>query len=314
MKKILTLLILFLTLSVSAKRFYSPEFGRFITQDPIGVDGGLNLYNSVSNNMVNGFAGSLGYSGGMGIDVGELIVRQGVDPFGFFELEWEVPNVNSSVSPGRWMDFVSWTKNEKQRFLKSMETAKLRFETLIKQIDLEVKKIDNVIKSKQYKNCCCEIQLKAQITELKDDFNKIIKAIKSDSINLEVYKSVFSVVRPRNVKKDTDAAYVLKTFGDDQLWINIDESGFDDVSTIFHELTHHLSYIVDNENDDGEDASNWRNGQKLEQLYLKDFKDWGTFISAKKFCSAKDLSMVSKNNIRSLFPKFEKCLKGQKKK
>jgi len=34
-------------------RFYSPELGRFITQDPIGYLGGTNLYAYVGNNPVN---------------------------------------------------------------------------------------------------------------------------------------------------------------------------------------------------------------------------------------------------------------------
>ena len=46
-------------------RFYSPEHGRWLNPDPIGVDGGINVYNSVSNNLVNSYSGGLGLIGGM---------------------------------------------------------------------------------------------------------------------------------------------------------------------------------------------------------------------------------------------------------
>ena len=99
MKKILTILIIFLTLSVSAKRFYSPEFGRFITQDPVGVEGGLNLYNSVSNNMVNGYSGWVGYSDGTNLYVGYLSESPKIDPDG-----GQVPYPTWDASTGKMRD------------------------------------------------------------------------------------------------------------------------------------------------------------------------------------------------------------------
>jgi RHS repeat-associated protein len=48
-------------LSYYGYRYYDPIDGRWVNRDPIGVDGGINLYNFVSNNPVNGFAGRLGY-------------------------------------------------------------------------------------------------------------------------------------------------------------------------------------------------------------------------------------------------------------
>jgi RHS repeat-associated protein len=38
---------------LSPTRLYSPQLGRFTSQDPIGIDGGLNLYAYVSNDPIN---------------------------------------------------------------------------------------------------------------------------------------------------------------------------------------------------------------------------------------------------------------------
>jgi RHS repeat-associated protein len=45
-------------------RYYDPETGRFLTRDPIGFDGGINLYNYTSNNPVN----QIDPTGEIGID------------------------------------------------------------------------------------------------------------------------------------------------------------------------------------------------------------------------------------------------------
>src|SRR5262245_66577575 len=37
------------------ERVYRPDWGRWLNQDPIGIEGGLNLYASVGNNSVNHF-------------------------------------------------------------------------------------------------------------------------------------------------------------------------------------------------------------------------------------------------------------------
>lgn len=86
MKKFLTLLFLLISLDAFAGRMYSPEYGRWVNRDPIGAEGGINLYNSVSNNMVNGFSGGYSYSNGMSLDTGLLVENFGVDPFGYVTL------------------------------------------------------------------------------------------------------------------------------------------------------------------------------------------------------------------------------------
>ena len=63
-------------------RYYDPIDGRWVNRDPMGIDGGINLYNSVSNNMVNGFAGGKNYSSGMSKNVGDLGRYLGVDAWG----------------------------------------------------------------------------------------------------------------------------------------------------------------------------------------------------------------------------------------
>ncbi|BCL63154.1 hypothetical protein DGMP_38470 [Desulfomarina profundi] len=55
---------------ISWHRFYDPDTGRYLSADPIGLDGGINLYGYVGNDPVNwvdpeglfswGFGGSLG--------------------------------------------------------------------------------------------------------------------------------------------------------------------------------------------------------------------------------------------------------------
>ena len=93
MKKLLLLLIFILSITAYGGRFYSSEYGRWVNRDPIGVDGGINTYNSVSNNMVNGFSGGLSYSSGMTHDrqmpnyLGEITNNFWLDPWGFFTFE-----------------------------------------------------------------------------------------------------------------------------------------------------------------------------------------------------------------------------------
>ena len=66
-------------------RFYNPVDGRWLNRDPIGVNGGINLYNSNSNNMVNGFVGNnspLGFVDGMDLGVGSYNYSISLDPLG----------------------------------------------------------------------------------------------------------------------------------------------------------------------------------------------------------------------------------------
>jgi RHS repeat-associated protein len=73
-------------LSYYGYRYYDPIDGRWVNKDPIGIDGGINLYNSVSNNMVNGFVGGENYSSGMDKYLGYLDKNYGVDPWGLEKL------------------------------------------------------------------------------------------------------------------------------------------------------------------------------------------------------------------------------------
>ena len=57
-------------------RYYDPIDGRWVNRDPIGVEGGINTYNFVSNNATNGFAG------GMERYIGVLGESFGVDLWG----------------------------------------------------------------------------------------------------------------------------------------------------------------------------------------------------------------------------------------
>ena len=88
MKKLIFLTSFILLIhSTFAGRFYNPEFGRWLNRDPIGVNGGINIYNSVSNNMVNRFSGGMSFSGGMEKYVEELIENLKIDAWGFEDQE-----------------------------------------------------------------------------------------------------------------------------------------------------------------------------------------------------------------------------------
>ena len=63
-------------------RYYDAKDGRWLNSDPIGVNGGINTYNSVSNDMVNGFAGGMSWSGGMERDSGYRVSNNHLDSYG----------------------------------------------------------------------------------------------------------------------------------------------------------------------------------------------------------------------------------------
>ena len=72
MKKLIFLTsFIFIIQSSFALRFYNPEYGRWLNQDPIGVKGGINVYNSVSNNMVNAYNGGIAWPAGMQFQINE---------------------------------------------------------------------------------------------------------------------------------------------------------------------------------------------------------------------------------------------------
>ncbi|WP_339132906.1 MAG: RHS repeat-associated core domain-containing protein [Candidatus Electrothrix sp. GW3-4] len=64
-------------------RYYSPELGRWLSRDPIGEDGGLNLYGFVGNDGINGwdYLGLEEYSSKVKNKIRQLspMVREGVD-------------------------------------------------------------------------------------------------------------------------------------------------------------------------------------------------------------------------------------------
>jgi RHS repeat-associated protein len=71
-------------------RYYDAQNGRWLNQDPIGVDGGINTYNSVSNNMVNGYTGGMGFATGMRRSLGYLGRSLGIDIWGRKEFEMSI--------------------------------------------------------------------------------------------------------------------------------------------------------------------------------------------------------------------------------
>jgi hypothetical protein len=98
MKALLVFLTICSTSSVYAGRLYSAEHGRWLNRDPIGVEGGINLYNSVSNNMVNGFGGRVGFvMGNAGSQMTYKIRRwSGVDAYGHEESD-ETPGWDKAL-------------------------------------------------------------------------------------------------------------------------------------------------------------------------------------------------------------------------
>ena len=123
MQKItLTVSFILLIHSTFAGRLYDPEFGRWLNRDPIGVEGGINIYNSVSNSMVNGFSGGLAYSGGMEKELFELIWDFGVDFWGFEK--FKKPK------------FIGFSDQQKKDLLRYYEQVYNRVQEIRKEITL----------------------------------------------------------------------------------------------------------------------------------------------------------------------------------
>lgn len=87
MKTILLLFFTIISITAHAGRLYSPDHGRWLNRDPKGVEGGINEYNSVSNDMVNGFTGGDSIQAGMSFMPGDLVISMGVDAWGYFTFE-----------------------------------------------------------------------------------------------------------------------------------------------------------------------------------------------------------------------------------
>ena len=76
-------------------RYYDTDNGRWLNRDPLSTDGGLNVYNSVSNSMVNGFSGGIKNIDGMELAFSEITKSLGVDPYGL----WKFKYANISTTP-----------------------------------------------------------------------------------------------------------------------------------------------------------------------------------------------------------------------
>jgi RHS repeat-associated protein len=109
-------------------RYYDPIDGRWVNRDPIGIDGGINTYNFVSNNPVNPFSGGLSLNGGMQLYSGGLGRGLGVDPWGenfAFEI-WDAPGNEGLIydDAGRAADSIHQTITELVAFLYPLEISR----------------------------------------------------------------------------------------------------------------------------------------------------------------------------------------------
>ena len=85
------------SLHYNTRRYYDPKIGRYITQDPIGFSGGLNLYNYAGGNPVNyidptGEFGLIGAGIGAGLDLALQLIENGGD--------FKCVNLNSVLASG----------------------------------------------------------------------------------------------------------------------------------------------------------------------------------------------------------------------
>lgn len=141
MQKIILMVSFILLIQNSfAGRFYDPEFGRWLNRDPIGVEGGVNIYNSVSNNKLNGFSGGITLSRGMTMITGMPIISSGLDAFGdkvnVLDLKLE-PEDKASISSKESFDRNMKGLTKVRDFVKALSNAdwnkyKLKRGTIIK--------------------------------------------------------------------------------------------------------------------------------------------------------------------------------------
>ena len=215
-------------------RYYDAADGRWLNRDPIGVNGGISIYNSMSNNMVNGYAGGIKWSSGMNQNIGNLIGVGGVDSWGLItvtEARKIEKAVNTFITKGGDVDFPFDT------FKKLVKKGKLS------PISAEFDEPDEF---KDESNLEEQDRLKKLINFIKGNFNLELRLVKCDNdtgvmqVPPFVSNQKFSVILPNQTA----------TFGrqDDKLIIVACFDRCDSTEkmyrTIIHELVHLTDYAI----------------------------------------------------------------------
>jgi len=199
MRKLFLNLVFIFTLGVAhAGQKYDPTIGEFLHPDPQpSVVGGLNLYNSVSNNMVNGYAGGLRYDYGMDFFIFDLSNDSGLDPYGKFRFKFG-PEFDVKVLCDQCQTETGTSETEKELILRHIKEA-------IKTIDkfgpyfkaaLAINKA-----SKESKH------MKLFIQERLENHHKILKKIKDEF----TYNNYTNITFIKDATITSDATHKEKT-------------------------------------------------------------------------------------------------------